>query len=228
MGPVFMSILCIVVGLSGGVLGHHLYTSTKIKNSTKKADDIIENAKKEAEKNKREILFETKEEIHKLKLESEKEIKERKEEIKSAEDRLSQRENNLDKRDELFQKKEIAFEEKEKKLVESQKDIQEEYAKIDELKAQELEQLSKIAKLDKEEARNLVMKKVEEGMNKEISAYIKEREDAAKLDADKNARNLIASSMQRYAADIANEQTVTVVNLPDDEMKGRITNCNSC
>ncbi len=222
MGPIFMSILCIVVGISGGVLGYHFYVSTKLENSTKKAEDIIENAKKEAEKNKRDTLFETKEEIHKLKLENEKEIKERKEELKASEDRLSQRENNLDKRDELFQKREIAFEEKEKKLVESQKDIQEEYAKIEELKAQELEQLSKIAKLDKEEARNLVMKKVEEGMNKEISAYIKEREDAAKLDADKNARNLIASSMQRYAADIANEQTVTVVNLPDDEMKGRI------
>ncbi len=222
MGPIFMSILCIVVGISGGVLGYHFYVSTKLENSTKKAEDIIENAKKEAEKNKRDTLFETKEEIHKLKLENEKEIKERKEELKASEDRLSQRENNLDKRDELFQKREIAFEEKEKKLVESQKDIQNEYAKIDELKAQELDQLTKIAKLSKEEAKALVMKKVEEGMNKEISTYIKEREDAAKLDADKIAKDLITSSMQRYAADIANEQTVTVVNLPDDEMKGRI------
>ena len=222
MGPIFMSILCIVVGISAGALGTYLIINAKLENSTRKAEDIIESAKKEAEKNKRETLFETKEEIHKLKLENEKEIKERKDELKSNEDRLSQRESNLDKRDELFQKREIAFEEKEKKLVESQKDIQEEYAKIDLLKAQQLEELSKISKLSKDEAKKLVMKKVEEGMNKEISAYIKEREDAAKLDADKEAKNVIAASMQRYAADIANEQTVTVVNLPDDEMKGRL------
>ena len=114
------------------------------------------------------------------------------------------------------------MEEKEKKLVESQKNIQDEYAKLEELKQEELDQLSKIAKLSKEDARDLVMKKVEEGMNKEISIYIKEREDEAKLVADKEAKEMISSAMQRYAADIANEQTVTVVALPDDEMKGRI------
>ena len=128
----------------------------------------------------------------------------------------------MDKRDELFQKRELSLEEKEKKILESQKDIQDEYAKIEELRQQELDQLSNIAKLSKEEAKKLVMKKVEESMSVEISEYIKDREDEAKLEADKKAKNLIAISMQRYAADLANEQTVTVVNLPDDEMKGRI------
>ena len=219
---IFISILLVVVGVSAGFIINHFINNSKINNSNKKAEDIIERAKKDAEKAKRDSLFEAKEEIHKLKLENEKEIKEKKEELKVSEDRLIQRENNMDKRDELFQKRELALEEKEKGILESQKDIQAEYAKIEELRQQELDQLTKIAKLSKDEARKLVMKKVEENMNKEISEYIKEREDEAKLEADKKAKNLIAISMQRYAADIANEQTVTVVNLPDDEMKGRI------
>ena len=218
---ILFSILLVVVGISTGFLISYYVINTKINNSSKKAEEIIETAKKEAEKNKRDSLFETKEEIHKLKLETEKEIKEKKEELKVSEDRLIQRENNMDKRDELFQKRELSLEEKEKNVLESQKDIQAEYAKIEEMKQNELEQLTKIAKLSKEEARKQVMKKVEETMTKEITAYIKEREDEAKLEADKKAKNLLAISMQRYAADIANEQTVTVVSLPDDELKGR-------
>ncbi len=216
------SILLVVIGISVGFIVNYFINNSKINNSNKKAEEIIERAKKDAEKAKRDSLFETKEEIHKLKIENEKEIKERKEELKVSEDRLIQRENNMDKRDELFQKRELSLEEKEKKILESQKDIQDEYAKIEELRQQELDQLSNIAKLSKEEAKKLVMKKVEESMSVEISEYIKDREDEAKLEADKKAKNLIAISMQRYAADLANEQTVTVVNLPDDEMKGRI------
>lgn len=219
---IIYSILLVVVGISVGFIITHLINNSKINNSNKKAEEIVEKAKKEAEKAKRDSLFEAKEEIHKLKLENEKEVKEKKEELKLSEDRLIQRENNMDKRDELFQKRELALDEKEKSVIESQKDIQAEYAKIEELKQQELEQLTKIAKLPKEEAKKMVMKKIEDNMSKEISEYIKEREDEAKLEADKKAKNLIAVSMQRYAADIANEQTVTVVNLPDDEMKGRI------
>ena len=219
---IFFSILLVVVGLSTGFLISYYIINTKFNNSSKKAEEIVEKAKKEAEKTKRDSLFELKEELHKLKLESEKEIKEKKEELKVSEDRLIQRENNMDKRDELFQKRELSLDEKEKSILESQKDIQAEYAKIEELKQEQLEQLSNIAKLSKEDARKEVMKKVEETMTKEISLYIKEREDEAKLEVDKKAKNLLAISMQRYAADLANEQTVTVVALPDDELKGRI------
>ncbi len=219
---ILFPILLVVVGISVGFFVSHIINNSKVNNSNKKAEEIIDKAKKEAEKAKRDSLFETKEELHKLKLETEKEIKEKKEELKVSEDRLIQRENNMDKRDELFQKRELSLEEKEKEVIESQKDIQAEYAKIEELKQQELEQLTKVAHLPKDEARKLVMKKVEETMSKEISEYIKEREDEAKLEADKKAKNMLVVSMQRYAADVANEQTVTVVNLPDDEMKGRI------
>ena len=219
---IFFSILLVVVGISTGFLIAYYIINTKFNNSAKKAEEIIENAKKEAEKTKRDSLFELKEEMHKLKLENEKELKEKKEELKVTEDRLIQRENNMDKRDELFQKRELSLDEKEEKILESQKDIQAEYAKVEELKQEQLEQLTNIAKLSKEDARKEVMKKVEEAMSKEISLYIKEREDEAKLEVDKKAKNLLAMSMQRYAADLANEQTVTVVALPDDELKGRI------
>ena len=219
---IIISILLVVVGGSAGFATNYLINNNKVNNSNKKAEDIIDKARKDAEKLKRDSLFEAKEEIHKLKLDTDKEIKEKKEELKISEDRLIQRENNMDKRDELFQKRELSLEEKEKGILESQKDIQAEYAKLDELKQQELEQLTKVAKLSRDEAKKLVMKKVEENMSKEISEYIKEREDEAKLEADKKAKDLITIAMQRYAADIANEQTVTVVNLPDDEMKGRI------
>ena len=219
---ILFSILLVVVGISTGFLIGYYVINTKFNNSSKKAEEIIKNDKKDAEKTKRDSLFELKEELHKLKLETDKEIKEKKEELKVSEDRLIQRETNLDKRDELFQKRELSLEEKEKNILESQKDIQAEYAKIEELKQEQLEQLTKISKLSKEEAKNQIMKRVEESMSKEIAVYIKEKEDEAKIEVDKKAKNLLAISMQRYAADLANEQTVTVVTLPDDELKGRI------
>ncbi len=219
---IFFSILLVVVGISIGFAVCNYVINAKLDNTSKNAQNIIDNAKKEAEKNKRDSMFELKEELHKMKLEAEKEIKERKEEAKQLEDRLSQREANIDKRDELFQKRELSLEEKEKEITKSQKDIQLEFAKIEEMKQKELDELSKIAKLSKEDAKREVMKRVEEGMSKEIASFIKEKEDEAKLEVDKKAKNLLTVSMQRYAADIANEQTVTVVALPDDELKGRI------
>ena len=219
---VMISILLIVLGLIVGVVGCYIVLNIKRKNAEKTVDKILENAKKDAEKIKRESLFEAKEEIHKLKLDSEKEIKDRKKEIKDMEDRLIQRENNMDKRDELFQKRELTLDERENNLSNKQLEIQDERAKVEEIKKEQLDLLSKISGFNKEKAKELLMKKIEEETSKEIAVYIKEREDAAKLEADKKATDLIVLSMQRFAADLANEQTVTVVSLPNDEMKGRI------
>ncbi len=219
---VLISVLLIVLGLIVGFVICYIVLNIKTKNTRKTVEKMLENAKKEAEKVKRESLFEAKEEIHKLKLESEKEIKDRKKEIKDTEDRLIQRENNMDKRDELFQKRELALDERENNLSNKQSEIQDERAKVEEVKKEQLELLSKISGFNKEQAKDLLMKRVEEETSKEIAVYIKEREDAAKLEADKKATDLIVLSMQRFAADLANEQTVTVVNLPNDEMKGRI------
>ena len=219
---ILISVLLVVIGLSLGIAVGVISNNMKENNANKKAEMIIEKSKKEADKAKRDALFEAKEEAHKLKLEVDKEIKEKKQELKQSEDRLIQRENSIDKRDELLQKRDMALDDRELKLTDKYKLIQDEQAKVEEIKQEQLELLTKISGFTKEKAKDLVMKKVEEQMSKEVTAYIKERENEAKLEADKVAKNLLVVSMQRYAADLANEQTVTVVSLPNDEIKGRI------
>ena len=216
------SILLVVIGLIIGFVVNFLLSRFKESNANKKAEAIIEKAKKEADKVKRDYILEAKEESHRLKLETEKEIKERKADLKETEDRIVQRENNMDKREELYQKRETTLDEREEKLAQKQKLIQDEQTKVDEIKQEELKLLQEISGFSKDKAKEMVMARVEETMSKEIAAYIKERENEAKLEADKTAKELIVLSMQRFASDLANEQTVTVVNLPSDEMKGRI------
>ena len=216
------SILMFVLGLILGVIVLLVINYLKVKNSQSKAELIIDKAKKDADKIKRESLFETKEEIHKLKLEIEKEIKEKKNEVKETEDRLLQRENNIDRRDVTLQNRENALEERENNLLDKQKKIQETAEEMENIKKEQLEILEKISKFTKEQARDAIMKNVEDSMDKEIASYVKEREAEAKLELDDKAREMLVTCMQKYAADITNEQTVSVINLPNDEMKGRI------
>ena len=220
-GTIF-SILMFVLGLIVGAGVLIFINYLKIKNSGNKAELIIEKAKKDSEKIKRDYLLETKEEAHKLKLEIEKEVKEKKNEIKESEDRLLQRENNIDRRDLALQNRENSLEERENNLIDKQKKIQEATDEMENIKKEQLEKLENISKFTKEQAKDAIMKDVEEKMDKEIALYIKEREADAKLEVDDKARELLVNSMQKYAADITNEQTVSVISLPSDEMKGRI------
>ena len=136
--------------------------------------------------------------------------------------RIETREKSLDKRDELLAQREKNLEKKDKDLEEKQKEIQEKDAKMESIIKEQIALLEKISGFSKEKAKDLVMKKVEEEMNTEISIYLKDREDEAKLEADRKAREILVSSMQRYSNDVTNEQTVSTVELPNDEMKGRI------
>ncbi len=222
MGNIGISILLVVVGLIVGFAVSYLINYLKDKGVSKKADNMINQAKKEIEKLKRDAAIEQKEEAHKMKMDLDKEIKEKKDELKASENRLLQRESSMDKRDEMFQKRESALEEREDKLSEKQEEIQNEKSKVEEIKKEQLDKLEKISGYSKSKAREEVMSMVKENMTKEISEYIREAENEAKLTADSKARELIVTSMQKYAADIASDQTVTVVDLPNDEMKGRI------
>ncbi len=222
MDNVIISILLVILGLVIGCVIVLIVNYIKGVNANKKAEQIIEKAKRDAEKNKRETILEAKEEIHKLKMDADREIREKKQELKDSENRLVQREDNIDKRDALFQKREEALDEREVKLIDKQALIQEERVKIEEIKQEQIKVLNELSGISKEEARKMVMDKVKETMTKEIASYIKDRENEAKLECDKKAREMLVMSMQKYASDIANEQTVTVVNLPNDEMKGRI------
>ena len=222
MDRLLVSILALVIGSLSGTGCALLYHNIKGKKYNKIISDMLENAKKDAERMKREALLEAKEEEQKRKIENDKLIKEKKSEIKENEDRLIQRENSIDKRDQLLQKRETTLDERENKIFERQKEIQEEQARVDEIKQEQLDLLEKISGFNKEKAKKMIMDRIESSMQKEIAEYIKEQENNAKMDADKKAKDLIVTSMQRYAADIANDQTITVVALPNDEMKGRI------
>ncbi len=222
MENIAFSILLVLIGLFVGILTTFLINYIREVNSSKKAEMILESAKNEAAKIKRDYLLEAKEESYKIKSELDKEIKDKKTEIKEAEERLIVRENNIDRRDQTLQNREQMLEERENNLIEKQKEVQMEQMENEELKKQQIEELEKIASFSKNEARKLVMNKVEEMMKLEVTAYIKEQEEEAKLIADRQAKNLLVKTMQRYSSDVANEQTVTVVNLPNDEMKGRI------
>ena len=222
MDKTVFSILAFVLGIIIGVVVLAIINHIRNKKTEKKADSIIASAKKEAEKIKRETLFETKEEINKLKLEADKEVKEKKNEVKESEDRLLQREKNIDKRDEMMQTREKSLEDRENNLLKKQDEIQEIKEKMEAIKREQLEELEKISGFTKEQAKESVMKIVEEKMAKEIAAYIKERETEAKLDVDAKAKEMLVNSMEKYAADVTNEQTISVISLPNDEMKGRI------
>ena len=215
-------ILALIVGLFLGIIIILIIGFIRGKNSEGKAEKLIEQAKKEAEKQKRDALAELKEESYRLKQEADKEVKEKKAEIKESEERLLQREKNLDKREENLQSRDAMLDQKDSNLLKQAKELQDKEAKIDELMKQELEQLESIAKFSKEKAHDMIMKRVEENMSLEIAEYIKERETEAKLTANETAKNLIVSSMQRYSNDVASEQTVSTISLPNDEMKGRL------
>lgn len=216
------SVLLVAVGLLVGFIIAFVFNNLKVGKATKMAESLIDQAKKEIDKLKRDAAIEQKEEAHKLKMDLDKEIREKKEELKQSEQRLLQREASIDKRDELYQKREATLDEREEKLSERQVEIQNEKSKVEEIKREQLDLLEKISGFGKEKARETVMNQVRESMTREIAEYVREAENETRLTADRKAHELIVSSMQKYAADVASDQTVTVVDLPSDEMKGRI------
>ncbi len=216
------SILLAVIGLVIGVVLSFIVQSIKNKNALNKADKLIENAQKEAEKIKRDNILEIKEESFKLKQETEKEIKEKKQELTDLNERFLNREKSLDKRDELLTTREKTLDERDNNLLAKNKEIQEKEAKMESLLKEQMKMLEEISGFSKEKAKKIIMDRVEQDMSREIAEYIKERESEAKLIADKKAKTYLISSMQRYSNDVASEQTVSTVTLPNDEMKGRI------
>ncbi len=222
MSSTIFSILLVIIGLFVGIILMVILGYIRGFSATRKANSLIEKAKKEAEKAKRDSIFEAKEEAHKIKIETDKEIKEKKQEIIDSEARLLAREESMDRRDQNLQNREQLLDEKENNLNQKQKDIQNKQVELEHAKEEQIKELEKISGYSKKEAKAQIMKNVEEMMDLEISSYIKNREAEAKLEADKQAKSMMVSAMQKYAADVANEQTVTVATLPNDEMKGRI------
>lgn len=222
MNDIAFSILLVLIGIIVGVIIIIIFNYIKGNLASKKAEMLLDKTKKEAEKIKKEQILEAKEESYKIKKETEQLVREKKDEVREMEERLLARESNMDRRDQTLQNREQMLEAKENNLIDRQKDIQTEQEKVEQIKKEQIDLLENIAGFSKTQAKEMVMKKVEDMMSLEIAAYIKDREAAAKLEVDKISKNMLVSSMQRYAGDVANDQTVTVVNLPNDEMKGRI------
>lgn len=222
MNNTVFSILLVVVGLFVGAFIMLIINKLKVSAAQKEADKLIQDAKREAEKAKRDGILELKEESYKLKNQTDAEIKEKKKELNELNQRIDNREKSLDKRDELLTEREKNLDLKDKDLLAKQKEIQEKDAKMENIIKEQIALLEKISGFSKEKARDMVLKKVEEEMSREVAVYLKDREDEAKLEADRKAKELIVSSMQRYSNDVTGEQTVSTVELPNDEMKGRI------
>lgn len=179
------------------------------------AKEIIQRAKKDGESKKRELLLEAKEENHKQRQEFDREIKERRSDISRQERRIQQKEENLDKKNESMERKEEKLNRKEKELDQLKNEI-------NEVKKKELEVLEQLSGLSAEDAKQFLLKSVESDVRHEAALMVKEIETQAKENAEKNAKNIIACAIQKCAADHVAETTVSVVNLPNDEMKGRI------
>ena len=217
-----LSIIFLILGLFVGAVIVIVTYMIRKKNLATKAADMISDAVRKAEEAKKNSLAEIKAESLRVKEETDKEIKERKQELKELEDRLDKRETNLDKREELLQVRSNNLDKKDDDILDKQKKLQDKEEKIDEILKKQMEKLEEISKLKRDKAHDLIMKKVEEDMSLEIADYVKEEEQKAKLNAHEVAKGIIVSAMQRYSADVTNEQTVSTIALPSDDMKGRL------
>ena len=194
---------------------HKRVANTKIGNAEEKARGIIDEAVKTAEAKKREATLEIKEETIRSKNELDKEIKERRNEIQRNERRIVQKEENLDKKLEAMEKREASFNAKEEDLKKQKVEI----AKLNEQRVQELERISG---LTSEQAKEFLLKTVEEDVKIDTAKMIKEMEAQAKEEVSKKAKEYVVTAIQKCAADHVSETTISVVQLPNDEMKGRI------
>lgn len=214
-------IVAIVMFFAGKSMADKKHQAEMIQ-ANRTADAIIEEGRQQASTLKKEALLEAKEENQKYRESIESELKERRFELKNQEQRLTQREENLDRKDTTLEKREASLEEKEQKLDSRQRTVDENEKKINELIMAQQNELENIAHLTQDEAKEKIMASAKEAMTHELAVMVKEREQRAKDEADRIAKDIIAMAIQRYSADSVSETTVSVVSLPNDEMKGRI------
>ena len=214
--------VAVVLIVVAAVISHFLTVSnlknnaeSKIGNAEAKAREIIDDAVKTAETKKKESLLEIKEESIKNKNELEKETKERRSELQRYEKRVLSKEEALDKKSEAIERREAGFTAKEEELRQRE-------AKVEELSQQRVQELERISGLTSEQAKEYLLKTVEEDVKHDTAKMIKEMEAQAKEEADKKAKECVVTAIQRCAADHVAETTISVVQLPNDEMKGRI------
>jgi len=220
--PVMIAIASLVAGIAFGYLLRKLITRKELQSSENLSVRIVEEAKKEADSIKKEAILQAKESLLKTKAEFEREARERKAELDKLEGRLRSKEENQEKRIDMLVQKESNIENREKGLQQKENSLHEKHERINRILDEQKEKLEKIAGITSEEAKAQLIQSLEAEAKREAAILIRKAEEEAKRTADKKAQEIIAYSIQRYAGDFVAESTVSVVNLPTDEMKGRI------
>ena len=215
VAAVIVGLAALIVGLLVGYILRKSIGEKTIGNAEQKAKNLILDAENRAETLKKEKILEAKEEVHRQRNDAEREIRERRNEIQKSERRLVQKEEAIDRKLENIEKKEESITNKEKSISNKQQEMEK-------LRKQQMEELEKISGYSVEQAREIILQKVEKEARSDVALLYKEIESKAKDEADKKAKEIITGAIQRCAADHVAESTVSVVPLPNDEMKGRI------
>ncbi len=225
-------ILPLLLLILGAGTGYYLI-KLHFKKAGKSAEKIIEDANKAVEENRKKVLVESKQEIFRLRQENDKEIrnsrqeaerdiKERRRTLNELESKLIKREERIDNRLNNLDRREESLNQKEQKIDKLKADLEKQSGKLEELIDLQHQRLLEVSGLSVEEAKRIILERIEEDMTLEIAAIIKDGEEKAKLEVNRKAQDLLANAIQQYAAEAVMEKTVSVVPLPNDEMKGRI------
>ena len=213
--PILVGVVCLAAGAAGGYIYRRNIAEAKVAKAEDAVQKMINDAQKRAETIKKETVLEAKEEAYKIKSESEKDLRDRRSELQRTERRLLQREETLDKKID-------GVEQREEQLNAKIKEVEGTEASIKELYDRQLKELESISRLSMDEARGILLSNVERDARHDAAVMLRDIESRTKEEADKRARNIISLAVQRCAADHVAETTVSVVPLPNDEMKGRI------
>ncbi|WP_180946874.1 ribonuclease Y [Peptostreptococcus faecalis] len=212
---IITAVLAILIGLLIGYVTRRNISEAKIGQAENLAKEIVEKANRDSETVKKEKLLEAKEEIHRLRTEGENENKERRNEVLKYEKRVLQKEESLDRKMQSLEQKEVNLQKKTEIVSKKEEEVEE-------IKTQQLQKLENISGFTTDEAKDIIFSNAERDVRREMSLMIKEKELQAKEEADKRAREIIGYAIQKCSADHVAETTVSVVSLPNDEMKGRI------
>jgi ribonuclease Y len=220
--PIFILLVSITISGVVGYLVRKSIAEAKISSAEHAALQIIDESKREADRLTKETVLEGKDEIHKMRQDAERDVRERRNEIQKQENRLVQKEEILDRKSETFDKKEGSLEKREEALTKKQRLIEEMDSKVEELLQKQQLELERISGFTREKASEIIMKEVKDELTHETAIMVKDLVSRAREEADKKAKEIVALAIQRCSADHVAETTVSVVTLPNDEMKGRI------
>lgn len=220
-GLVFAA-FAMIIGIIIGYAIHKVSLEKRLTAAHQNAEQILSTAKQDAATAKKEAILEAKEESHRYREQVEQELQQRRNEVQKQEDRLLQRETSLTRKDDSLEKRETMVNKREHQLEDRANHLKASQEKVDFLVQQQEEQLEKVAEMSHDQAKELVLNKVKDELKTERAVMIRDSEQDAELTADRTAKKLIVEAIQRSAADVVSEATVSVVTLPNDDMKGRI------